>query len=360
MLHTELATLARVLRDDIAPHSHSESAVLSDRPHARLIRYGTPEQLTAARAAGTVPVLLVPPLAVPARCYDLAPGSSPGNSVVEFLLAGGTIPYVIDFGPVTRAERRLGFEDYFDSFVPRAIRDVVDDFRGGGDAVDLLGWSLGGTLSLMTAANDPGLPIRSIMTVGTPLDYMKLPPYPLVRRILAPTGGRPANYVLAALAGIPAPLVQLVYRGFAWERELKKPWYILKNLNDDEALARMQVIDRFQRSLPGYPGKVAQQMLANFIVRAELGTGVLRFDDLTVDLRSITAPVFMVGSHLDAIATHAAVAHGEQLFTASSHVEFHTVESSHLGMLTGAAAEQHTWPAMAAFRARLDAERLPS
>ncbi|MFZ2512086.1 MAG: alpha/beta hydrolase [Gordonia sp. (in: high G+C Gram-positive bacteria)] len=354
MLPDDLTTLSRVLRDAAAPYTASQSTVLSAQPHARLVRYGTEAQLTAARVTGAVPVVLVPPLAVPAHCYDLAPGVRPGNSVVEFLLASGTIPYAIDFGDVSRADRHLGFEDYFDTIIPRAIGEVIADFTGRTDAVDLLAWSLGGTLSFLTAGNDPTLPIRSLMTVGTPLNYMKVPPYPLVRRVLAPTGGRPANYALAAMAGIPAPLVRLVYRSFAWDREVKKPWYILKNLNDPEALARMQVIDRFQRSLPGYPGKVAQQMLMNFIVRDELSTGVVHFDDVTVDLTSITAPVFMVGSHYDAIAPHAAVAHGETLFTAADHVEFHTVESSHLGMLTGAAAERETWPAIVAFRQRVD------
>lgn len=358
MSQSDLATLARVLRDELAPHTRSESVVLSDRPHATLLRYGSAEQLTAARENGAVPVLLVPPLAVPASCYDLAPGAEPGNSVVEFLLSTGTVPYVIDFGDVGRAERGLGFEDYFDTFVPRAIGEVIDDFRGSGDAVDLMAWSLGGTISFMTAAHDRNLPIRSIISVGTPLNYLKIPPYPLVRKIFGPTGGRPATYVLRALAGIPAPIVRTVYRGFAWERELKKPWFILSNLDDTEALERMQVIDRFQRSLPGYPGKVSEQMLVNFVVRDEVSRGRLEFDDHTVDLTTITAPVFMVGSPRDAIAPYAAVKHGEKLFTSSSHVEFHTVPTSHLGLLTGPAAAEHTWPAIAAFRAKLDAERL--
>ncbi|MFT3662488.1 MAG: alpha/beta hydrolase [Gordonia sp. (in: high G+C Gram-positive bacteria)] len=358
MFQSDLVTLTRVLRDDLAPRTRTESVVLSDRPHARLVRYGTADQLDRARETGAVPVLLVPPLAVPADCYDLAPGVSPANSVVEFLLDSGTVPYVIDFGDVGRADRGLGFEDYFDTFVPRAIGEAIDDFRGGSDAVDLMGWSLGGTLSFLTAAYDRNLPIRSIIGIGTPLNYMKIPPYPLVRAVFGPTGGRPATYVLRALAGVPAPIVRTVYRSFAWQRELKKPWYILNNLDDTAALERMQVIDRFQRSLPGYPGRVTEQMFVNFILGDELSRGRVEFEDHTVDLTSITAPVFMVGSPRDPIAPFAAVAHGEKLFTASSHVEFHTVASSHLGLLTGPDAERFTWPAIAAFRARLDADQL--
>ncbi|WFN94621.1 alpha/beta hydrolase [Gordonia sp. LUNF6] len=347
---SDLRTLARVLTDDLAPSSASESVVLSERPHARLVRYGSADRLRAARESGQVPVLLVPPLAVPAHCYDLAPGAQPGNSVVEFLLGTGTVPYVIDFGDVGYADRRLGFEDYFGTFIPRAIGEVIDDFRAGPDAVDLMGWSLGGTLSLMTAAAQRDLPIRSVITVGTPLNYQKIEPYPLLRRLLGPTQGKPVTYLLRALGGIPSIAVQLAYRASSWDRELRKPQYILANLRDTDALVRMQVIDRFQNSLPGYPGKVSEQMLVNLILRDEIARGELHFGSVTVDLTSITAPVFMAGSHRDAIVSHAAAEHGLSLFTDSVHAEFHTVETSHLGLLTGAIAEQETWPAIAAFR----------
>lgn len=353
MQQSDLATLVRVLLDDLAPRTATESTVVIDRPHGRLLRYGSADQLIRAREAGAVPVLLVPPLAVPASCYDLAPGADPANSVVEFLLGEGTVPYVVDFGDVGRAERHLGFEDYFDSFVPRAIADALADFEAA-SAVDLMAWSLGGTVSLMTAAHGPHLPIRSIITVGTPLNYLKIPPYPLVHRLLGPTGGRPATYALRAMAGIPAPIVRAVYRGLAADRELRKPMYILQNLGDEEALSRMQVIDRFQRSLPGYPGRVAEQMLVNFIARDELSTGTLHLRDATVDLTTVTAPVFMVGSPRDVIAPIGAVRHGETLLTGSAGREFHTVNSSHLGMLTGPDAQEYTWPAISAFRARLD------
>ncbi|MFT4089052.1 MAG: alpha/beta hydrolase [Gordonia sp. (in: high G+C Gram-positive bacteria)] len=358
MRRSEWQTLGRVLANDLAPRTASESVVLSDRPHARLLRLGTADQFAAAREAGTVPVLLVPPLAVPARCYDLAPGVEPANSVVEFLLSIGTVPYLVDFGDVSRADRDLGFEDFFETIVPQAISEVVDDFAAGPASVDLMAWSLGGTISYMTAAYNHDLPIRSISTVGTPLDYMKIPPYPIVRKLLGPTGGRPANYVLDALAGIPAPIVRLVYRGLAFERELRKPMYILKNLDNQDALVRMQVIDRFQNELPGYPGRVAQQMLQNFVLRGELERGVLHFDNHTVDLTTVTAPLLMTGSHRDNIAPYGAVRHAVDVFTSASYVEFHTVESSHLGMLTGEDAQRYTWPAIKAFRERLDAERL--
>jgi polyhydroxyalkanoate synthase len=148
--------------------------------------------------------------------------------------------------------------------------------------------------------------------------------------------------------------VRLAYRATAWERELKKPAYIMRNAHDTDALARMQVIDRFQTTMPGYAGKVSLQMWENFIYRDELASGVLIFDGRLVDLTSITAPIQLFGSHRDAIVSWAAARHGVDLFADSEQVHFATVETSHLGLIAGDAATRETWPRVREFLASLD------
>ncbi len=134
----------------------------------------------------------------------------------------------------------------------------------------------------------------------------------------------------------PAFFVRTAYRGgTAWQRELKKPGYIIRNADDTEALTRMKAIDRFQETMPGYPGKASEQMWENFIMRGELARGVLRFDDVTVDLSKVAVSVQLFGSHRDAIVSWAAAHHGVDLFTGSPRVEFTTVETSHLGLIAG-------------------------
>lgn len=333
----------------VAPDIETPHTVLYPGAHRELRRYGIDEQVAAARATGRPPVLLVPPLAVSARCYDLGPG----QSVVEQFLEIGRVPYVVDFGEVGRAERDMGFEDYFDDIVPQAIGRVLDDHPGA-DQVDLVAWSIGGTISLLTAAAHPELPIRSIAAIGTPLDYDAVPPYPLVKKVMKPTGGKAVTAALRAFGGIPAPLVRIAYRGTAWQRELKKPGYIMRNAHDTEALARMQVIDRFQNSMPGYAGKVSEQMWQNFVYRGELASGVVDFGGRRVDLTSIGVPIALFGSHRDAIASWQAVRHGVEVLADSPQVHFTTVETSHLGLIAGEAATNQTWPRVAEFHAALD------
>lgn len=341
---------ALTLGDGIRPDITTEHVVLHSESHRTLRRYGSPNSLQDARGAGTVPVLLIPPLAVPSTCYDLGPD----HSLVRHLLETGRIPYVVDYGEMTRADRHLGFEDFTDDIIPEAIARVLADFAGPVETkVDLIAWSLGGTVALMSVASDPALPVRSITAVGTPLNYGLVPPYPLARTLTAPTGGRAVTAVLRALGGIPAPLVQVAYRATAWNRELKKPWFILNHLGDTDTLARMEIVNRFQRRFPGYPGRLAEQMWERFIYDDELAGGVVNLDDRRIDLTTITVPIQLFGSHRDAIVPWAAAHHGVELFGSSSQVHFSTVETSHLGLIAGPHAVQHTWPRIDAFLAAL-------
>lgn len=334
----------------VAPDTQTEHTVIDSAPHRTLRRYGTDADLAAAQAAGHAPVLLIPPLAVDARCYDLGPG----QSVVAQLLAAGRVPYVVDFGEVDRTDKNMGFEDYLDDIVPAALRLVLADHGDQAPRADLIAWSLGGTIAFLSVAANPELPVRSITAIGTPLNYSVVAPYPLVKKVMRPFGGRPITVALRALGGIPAPLVRLAYRGTAWQREIKKPGYIIRNADNTGALARMQAIDRFQSSMPGYAGKVSLQMWEVFVYGDELASGVVNFGGRLIDLTAITQPIQLFGSHRDAITSWAAARHGVEMFADSEQVHFDTVETSHLGLIAGEAAAGQVWPRVGEFLSALD------
>jgi polyhydroxyalkanoate synthase subunit PhaC len=354
-LRTQLGNLrALTVGGGIRPEVRTEHVVLHSGSHRELRRYGDLSSLLRAREHGRTPVLLVPPLAAPATCYDLGPA----HSLVGHLLDTGRIPYVVDYGEMTRADRNIGFEDFIYDIIPQAIDRVLIDYDGRpGTEVDVIAWSLGGTVSFLSLAAHPDLPVRSITAVGTPLNYALVPPYPVVRTLTAPTGGRAVTAVLKALGGIPAPMVQLAYRATAWERELKKPWFILNNLAETETLARMEVVNRFQRTFPGYPGRLVEQMWERLIYHDELARGVVTLGDRSIDLTSIAVPIQLFGSHRDAIVPWGAAHHGVEVFGSSPQVHFTTVETSHLGLIAGPDAVRDTWPRIDGF---LDALPVPA
>ncbi|MBN7303144.1 alpha/beta hydrolase [Mycobacteroides abscessus subsp. bolletii] len=327
----------------VRPPRPTRHVALFNEPHRQLRRYGTDDP----RESSAAPALLVPPLAASATCYDLAPG----RSLVAHLLEQGRTPYVVDYGEIGWADRKLGLEAFFADIIPQAVERVLVD--SGKPQIDLIGWSLGGTLSLLTAAANRGLPIRSIVAIGTPLDYSKISSYRVARRITKPTKGYAITAILRAFGGIPAPLVQAAYRATSWRREIKRPWFLINNLNNTEALAKAEVIDRFQDAFPGYPGRAVSQMWGRFIYHDEIACGLVNIAGYSLDLTTLTLPIQLFGSHRDAITPWQCAYHGVAMLK-SAHVRFTTVEASHLGLLALSAGVNQTWPVIDDFLAELD------
>ncbi|MCZ4556218.1 alpha/beta fold hydrolase [Rhodococcus maanshanensis] len=286
---------------------------------------------------GTNPVLLVPPLAAPAQCYDLRPG----QSLAAHLLDSGRTPYLVDYGTMTSADRGLGFEAWVDDIIPEALRHVSELHDGA--PVDLIGWSLGGTISLLTGAAHADLPIRTITAIGTPVDYTEIAAIAPLRAIGRITGDRPLTTATWALGGLPAPVVQASYRVTALQRELTKPWFIARNLHDTETLARMESIDKFMAAMPGYPARFFHQICTQLILGNTLAAGQFRLGSRTVELSALSVPVLAVGGTDDVIAPVASVARITDLLTGAPSVRFETAPGSHLGLLAGPGAKQTTW-----------------
>jgi len=93
-----------------------------------------------------VPILIVYALINRPYILDL----QPDRSVVETLLEAGFDVYLIDWGEPSNLDRSLTLEDYVDRYVDNCV-DVVRE-RSGRDRIDILGYCMGGTMSVMYTA----------------------------------------------------------------------------------------------------------------------------------------------------------------------------------------------------------------
>ncbi len=279
----------------------------------------------------------MPPLAVSIHCFDLRAG----QSLAAFLLATGRPVYVVDYGEITFADRDRGLEDWFDRILPDALREV--SVAQHGRPVDVVTWSLGGTLSLLTAAAHPFLPIRSITAVGTPIDYSKVAYLAPLRMAGKLTGGRVMTAANRALGGMPGWAVRAGFKATALQRELTKPVFVLRNLRDPDALARMDAIDRFIGSMPGYPGRAYGQIYHHLVLGNELARGQLTLSERRLHLADVGAHVLIVAGSTDAIAPVDSVRPACDVLTGAASLRFETAPGSHLGVLTGAEAAGTTW-----------------
>lgn len=323
VVHGGVADLTRMPRDGVV-----------GSPAATLHRYRPVPGIPLLDAP---PVLLVPPLGAPDFAYDLRRGCS----LVQHLVGTGRTVFLVDYGPIGYADRKLGMEHWVDGIVPRAVRDTCAET--GAENVDLVGWSLGGIFALLATAADPTLPINTLSVIASPVDIAAVPLVAPLRPLAAITGGLGLSAVYTAIGSFPAPVVSWVFQLTAVDKLITKPLTILSRLDDRDCLAQIEAVDHLMNNMHGYPGRVFGQLYHLLLRNNDLADGTLDLAGRTIALKEIDVPVLVVGGENDVIAPLRAVERVTELLTGSPEVRFEHAPGGHLGVLTGRRARNTTW-----------------
>jgi polyhydroxyalkanoate synthase subunit PhaC len=338
----------RVMRGGLADLRPLPTAIVDEGPQRTVRRYlrpGDRERPPAAdvsrsgaraRPPAAPPILLIPPLAAPASCFDLRRGCS----LAEHLLAAGRDAYVVDYGPIAYGDRNLGIEHWVDEVIPRAIDAVSAD--SGGSEVQLVGWCLGGIMALLVAAGSRP-PIRSVAIVASPFDVTAVPLVAPLRPLANIAGGGVGTLAYKLLGGAPAPLVKRMYRLVGFDKYVMKPLTLAINLDDRDFLAQVEAVDDFMANMLAYPGRTFGQIYHRFLRRNDLADGRIELGGRAIDLADVRVPVLSIAGEGDGIAPRKAVHHVAELLPNAPEVRIGSAPGGHLGVLTGRAARHTTW-----------------
>ncbi|WP_440990130.1 class III poly(R)-hydroxyalkanoic acid synthase subunit PhaC [Haloarchaeobius baliensis] len=96
-----------------------------------------------------IPILIVYALINRPYILDL----QPDRSVIRTLLDKGYDVYMIDWGEPSTLDRSLTLDDYVNRYIDNCVDEVRQ--RSGQDAINVLGYCMGGTMSTMYAALHP-------------------------------------------------------------------------------------------------------------------------------------------------------------------------------------------------------------
>jgi polyhydroxyalkanoate synthase len=303
---------------------------LHTAPQTTVYRYRGEQSATAPA------VLLVPPLAAPARCFDLRRSCS----LVEHLVEGGRRTYLVDYGAIAFADRHLGLEHWIENVIPDAIRLAAED---AGEPVHLAAWCLGGILALLALADQPDLPVASITVVASPFDVSAVPLIAPLRPVALLTGGRVGTVAYRAMGGAPAFLVKRMFQLSSVDKYVTKPLAILTHLDDRDFLAQIEAVDEFTANMLAYPGRTFGQLYHRFFRANDLAGGCLDIDGKRLSLDEVRVPVLAIAGTGDTIAPVGAVHHLAELLPNSPEVRLETAPGGHLGVLTGRGSRATTW-----------------
>lgn len=317
------------------------SEVLHTAPQCTVSRYNAMTRRDDERPT----ILLVPPLAAPATCFDLRRGCS----MAEHFVSRGHRTYLVDYGAIAYSDRRLGLEHWVDKVIPDAV-DVAA--RDSGRPIHIVAWCLGGIMSLLAQASRQDLPIASIAVVASPFDVSQVPLIAPLRPIVIRTGGRIGTLAYTALGGAPAPLVRWAFQLSSVDKYVTKPLAIMTHLDDRDFLAQIEAVDAFTAKMAAYPGRTFGQLYHRFLRTNDLADGTIDLGHGPIRLADVTVPVLVIAGNDDVIAPKNAVHHLGDLLLGSPEVVLDSAPGGHLGVLAGRKARGTTWRAIDRFLAR--------
>ncbi len=280
-----------------------------------------------------VPILIV--MATTNRSYvlDIAPGAS----FVEFLVKNGYDVFVIDWDPPRPEEKRLNLDDYTQDFIPSCI-DVIRDITGEPD-VTILGYCMGGVLSVIYAATHPDGPMKNLVCFTTPINWHEMGLFNVlsddtyfdVDRLVDMVGNVPPDLIMTSFdmlrpMGKPAGRVQL------WE-----------NMWNDEFVESYRKFDRWANETLPLAGEYFRQTTKELMWGNKLYKGELMVGGKRADIGNIKVPLLHAVAEHDHIIQRAASQPLVELAGSEDKEEL-VLKGGHISLVAGPNAVRRLWP----------------
>jgi polyhydroxyalkanoate synthase len=293
---------------------------------ARLLRY---------QGGGGPPVLLIASLINRPYVLDLLPE----RSVVQRLLDGGLDVFLLDWGTprVEDSSRRL--DGYALDRLPRAFAAVKETAGESAGAPFVLGYCMGGTLSLMAAGAGAIAP-AGLIALAAPV---ALHDDGLLSRWCRTPGFDPG--AMHDLYGnIPPHLLQPAFKMLDPVGLMSKWTHLDEKIEDDAFLRFFLAMETWLEDSVGFPGAAFVEWIELYRSDA-LARGRLVLGGKRVDLGRVRCPIVNVMAEKDYITPPASSSPLGKL--AGGKCVEERLKGGHIGLSTGGEAHRRLWPQLA-------------
>ncbi len=277
------------------------------------------------------PVVFVPPFMVRPHVYDL----DLGHSFVSVLLSHGFDVFSMDFGEPGKADAHLKLDDFVLEFMPRLVEAAIE--KTGARGVVLVGYSMGGIFSYLTAALFPEK-TAAIVPMAAPVDCHKMGMF----SAMAQLAGRPGVSLVRVIGNIPGQLASLAFRVATPIKSVSRIASLVPKLGDAEYLRRYAALNAWVNDFADWPEAAFQQFVNEFMGENRLARGRLKLGGQRVNLGEIRCPVLAFAGKTDRIAPPAAC---RALLKHVSSKDAMCVEvpGGHLGIVVSRSAPERVW-----------------
>lgn len=305
------------------------------------------------------PLILVPPLGVTTETFDLMPQ----RSLVRYMAACGFKTYLIDWGKPGKKHAHLGMRDYADHMMSQALAEVRR--HSGVEEVSLMGWCMGGLISLLYLGINKDPKVRNLVTVASPIDLrggglatgvaqaLNVPAQ-LIRRY---TDFR-LHLLDPSLLSAPPWLTTLTFKMTDPLSSVTTYWDLVTKLWDREFVESYTTTSDYLNNMLLYPGGVVQDMAVKVAVDNELARGEIEIGGKTADLTAIDCSMLVFAGETDSLVPPG-IAEKIMDVVASGDKRFEIVPGGHMGVILGSKAQQAVWAESASWLQARDSGKPP-
>jgi len=286
-----------------------------------------------------VPILIVYALINKPYILDL----QPDRSVIRRLLEGGFEVYLIDWGEPSRLDSHLTIEDYVTRYTDNCV-DVVRE-RSGQESINLLGYCMGGTMSVMYAALFP----EKVRNLGLMAAGLCFDDTGGVLELWGEAEYYDAEQVADAFGNIPADFLDI---GFALmdpvSNYVSKYLRLYDNVEDDEFVENFARMERWLDEGIDVAGETYTEFIEDIYQDNKLARNEFYFADTHVDLSEIEMPIVQVVGHYDHLIPPESST-GFNDLVPSDDVTTFDARSGHIGLSVSSSSHDELWPNVAAW-----------
>jgi polyhydroxyalkanoate synthase len=317
-----------------------DGELMSVRHYRPLDERGEP---IARGATHDLPLVLVPPLGVTSDTFDLMPH----RSLARHMAARGFRTYLIDWGRPRSEHGRLGLADYVDRMMGEALTAVRR--HSGSEDVSLMGWCMGGLLSLMHAGLTKDARIRNLVTIASPIDLRGGGVVAGLAGALDAPARLVRKYSDFRLMGvdpqkltIPGWLLALGFKMTNPVASVTTYWDLLTRLWDREFVEKHSTTSNYLNKMLIYPGGVVRDMVLRMAIDNELAKGAIRVDSRVAEIGAIQASALVFAGSRDTIVAPSVAKKIVELLPTKDK-EYRVAPGGHMGVILGASAPAEVW-----------------
>ncbi|WML38843.1 alpha/beta fold hydrolase [Neobacillus sp. OS1-2] len=220
---------------------------------------------------------------------------APKASVIEGLTNMGYEVYLLDWGSPGYEDKKMGLDTYIEKYLRTAVKRAIR--HSGAEEITLIGYCLGGTIaSIYTSIADE--PIKNLIVATVPIDFN-----PFIGPDQWAEGMRQGDInidrFIDVYGVVPPQLVEGMFRAIGAPIYFTNYTMLLSRAHDQRYVDKWRRMNRWTLDQVPFAGEAYKQLANDLYKENKLVKGELMIGNKKVDLKNITANLYVVSGSRD-------------------------------------------------------------